>query len=139
MQRLRSLVLVLGVLAFCASASAQQLPAKVYVTDGTGGHIYSFAPPSTSVTMLPSVPTSVTMLTSFPGYTLEGIVYGPGQNLYVCDPGHGVIYSFSPSTPGTHVLVFQSAVSGLKKPQCGRFSSTGDFYVTDETAGVGDL
>ena len=61
------------------------------------------------------------------------------NNLYVCDPAHGLIYRVDPTTPATHVLVFQSSGTGLQKPQCGRFSSTGDFYVTDETGGFGDL
>jgi hypothetical protein len=128
--RLRSISLVLGLLVFCASAFAQQVPATIYVTDGSGGHIYSFAPPSTAATLL----------TSFTARTLEGIVYGPDQKLYVCDPGHGTIWRVDPtsvSTALTHIIVFQSIGTGLQKPQCGRFSSTGDFYVTDETAGAG--
>ncbi len=39
--------------------------------------------------------------------------------------------------PQRTIIVFQSIGTGLQKPQCGRFSSTGDFYVTDEIAGSG--
>jgi hypothetical protein len=126
MIRYRPVVLVLTVLASCASALAQGSP-TVYVTDGTGGHIYSFTPPTSG---------SPATVATISGATLEGIEYGPDGRLYVCDPTHGVIRRMNPNGT-TIVTVFAYTSGGPHNPQCGRFSSTGDFYVVDEFLGSG--
>jgi hypothetical protein len=126
MQRFRTLLLILGVLLFCSQAFAQQVPAKIYVTDGTGGDIYSFTTPSGPFAIVATIA----------GHTLEGIEYGPDGRLFVCDPTNGIVYRVNPSGPIIET-VFAYLTSGPHNPQCGRFSSTGDFYVVDEFLGSG--
>jgi hypothetical protein len=126
MIRYRQIVLALAALAFCAPAFAQGSP-TVYVTDGSGGHIYS-------VTLTPSI--SFPILATIEGATLEGIEYGPDGLLFVCDPTNGKIYRVNPVGPVIDTVFWYSG-SGPQHPQCGRFSSTGDFYVVDESEGSG--
>jgi hypothetical protein len=128
MFRFRISILGLAALLACGSAFAQG-STTAYVTDNTGqtgGHVYS-------VNTLTSVVTQIASL----GGTPEGVVYGPDNRLYVCDPTNGAVRRMDPNGTNIHTVYQAIGSSPLQQPQCGRFSSAGDFYVTSKAAGSG--
>ncbi|HEV2342394.1 MAG TPA: hypothetical protein VGS15_11395 [Candidatus Acidoferrales bacterium] len=77
----------------------------------------------------------------------EGLVVGPDNAasdnpahpylLYACDPTHNTIIRFDPNNVGAGIETVYSGAAALQKPQCGRFTSTGDLVVTSEVPGSG--
>jgi hypothetical protein len=126
MFRFRTLILALAALLMCGPAFAQGSP-TVYVTDGNEGDIQIL---NTSLATFAGTPLSV-------GGTLKGIEYGPDGRLYVCDPSAGKIYRVDPVSSAVATVYDHTATAGPANPQCGRFSSVGDFYVVDQLTGSG--
>jgi hypothetical protein len=52
--------------------------------------------------------------------------------IYACDINGNTIVRFDPANPSTFETIYDNSVPGLI-PVCGRFTSTGDFYVTNQS------
>jgi hypothetical protein len=156
MDRLRACFLILGVLVLCAPAFPQGAP-YVFVSGGPTAAQLAKSPcmapnPSGSTGELPSgevcQPSVYTAKTPFPttatifatdqsGGQPEGMVLGPDNYLYVCEPQNKTIIRFSAGGPSGAVTVFAYTGTGPQNPQCGHFTSDGALVVSDQKAGSG--
>jgi hypothetical protein len=89
-----------------------------------------------------------TLLVSTANADYEGLVVGPGAVddypghpflVYACDTAGGKVVRFDPATTPRPITpeTFYSGAQGLKHPQCGRITSSGDLIVTDTGSGAG--
>jgi len=125
MRSYRMFFVTLGVLLFCSPAFAAGSPI-VYVSASASSTVYKAAPPTVASAFLTDG-----------GHQPEGMAYGPDQLIYVCEPQNGMIIRFDPSLANPiATTVFAFSETGPSKPQCGRFTSTGDLLVSD-VAGTG--
>jgi len=135
MNRLRVCLLVFGVLLLCAPVFAQ-------VVSGSGAP-YAFVSSGTSTSTVYTDTISTETVTPFvspcveedPVCDPEGMVFGPDNYLYVCNPNQGAIFQVNTSTAAS-TQIFQSGNGGPSEPQCGHFTINGDLIVSDE-AGSG--
>ncbi|MGB8537996.1 MAG: hypothetical protein WCD57_16360 [Acidobacteriaceae bacterium] len=163
MQKFRTCFLILGVLLFCATAFGQSGSPTVYVSGGAtpaqlaapsaaspcvppgpvGGDL-----PGNEQVCQPNVYVASTLSTPFPVAPTvfakdsnlgqpQGMVLGPDNYLYVCEPYNGRIIRFNVASPATQTTVFTASGSGLLQPECGHFTSTGDLVVSDQASGSG--
>jgi hypothetical protein len=104
------------------------------------GHV--ICQPNILVANTPFPTSSTTFGTDSNGGQPQGMVLGPDNYLYVCEPQNGRIVRFiatnpTPSTPVSSATVFTYSGTGPKEPQCGHFTWTGDLIVSDEASGSG--
>jgi hypothetical protein len=152
MQKFRTCFLILGVLLFCAVAFGQsnalQNPNPVYVSGGP--FIYNVVNGSLTQVYGAGITPGVAapngnLYTGANHPNYSSLAIGPdnvdlGNNnnaahpflIYACDSNNDTIVRFDPASPSDAEMVYQNTVPGLT-PACGRFSSTGDFYVTNQS------
>jgi streptogramin lyase len=97
MRNCRTLLLIFGALLLCSPAFGNQSgSSKVYVSTQSGEKIVavSLAADGSTVTGV----TELLQPSSLAGSRFEGLVYGPDELLYACDPMNGRIIRFDPKT-----------------------------------------
>jgi hypothetical protein len=137
-QSRRVLVAALLVLVFSVirgAAGGQPLP--VYVSGGP--FIYQVSGTSVSTILKKSGSNFATLAIGPDSVDLDA--HGNALHpflIYACDIKTNTIIRFDPSNPSFRDTVYNNTVPGLS-PVCGRFSSTGDFYITNKlAAGLGE-
>ncbi|HEV2296975.1 MAG TPA: hypothetical protein VGR72_00475 [Candidatus Acidoferrales bacterium] len=131
----KSLLVLCFLTIFGSSANAGSGSPVVYVS---GGALIASVNTTTGATQT---------LVSNPAATYEGLVVGPDNVasdnpahpylVYACDPTHNTIIRFDPNNLGAGIETVYTGAAALQKPQCGRFTNTGDLVVTSEVPGSG--
>jgi hypothetical protein len=160
MQKFRTCFLILGVLLFCATAFGQGTSTPVYVSGGP--YIYNVlsngslvkvydATLSTTTSDVGPLPGTKTTTKKYLGPYFSSLAVGPDNVdvdvngnalhpflIYACDNNTNTIIRFAPSGAVTFTanptvdVVYNSNSLPAITPVCGRFTSTGDFYVTNQ-------
>jgi hypothetical protein len=145
MKKFRACFLILGVL-LCGAPAFGQNP--VYVSGGP--YIYNVQG-SSLVTVYDATIITPTTGNAYTGPYYSSLAVGPDYAdvdpngnalypflIYACDTNTNTIIRFAPTgtlNPPTDII-YNGSIPGLT-PQCGRFSSTGDFYITNQSGTIG--
>jgi hypothetical protein len=143
MQKFRTCFLILAVFLFCFTTFGQN---PVYVSGGP--YIYNVQGGSL-VTVYDATKITPTTTNAYTGPYFSSLAIGPDYAdvdafgnalypflIYACDNNTNTIIRFAPTgilNPTTDV-VYNGGPQSALKPVCGRFSSTGDFYVTNQSS-----
>jgi hypothetical protein len=163
MQKFRTCFLILGVLLFCANAFGQS-PSSTPVYVSGGPYIYNVlsngtlvkvydATLSTTTSDVGVLPGTKTTTKKYLGPYFSSLTVGPDNVdmdvngnakypflIYACDNNKNTIIRFAPTGAVTFTanptvdVVYNSSSSPAITPVCGRFTSTGDFYVTNQSS-----
>jgi hypothetical protein len=128
----------LALSVFSSATWAQSAP--VYVSGGPIVYQSSGGSLTTIFTAAPSEGgTNFESLAVGPDYVDKDVNgnASPAFLLYACDTKSNTIVRFDPNNPDAGFdLVYNGSITGLT-PECGRFTSTGDFYVTNKSGTAG--
>ena len=143
MQKFRTCFLFLGVLLFGAPAFGQN---PVYVSGGP--YVYNVQGGSL-LTVYDATINTPTTGDAYTGPYFSSLALGPDNAdrdsfgnalypflIYACDSNTNTIIRFAPTftlNPTTDV-VYNGGPNSALTPVCGRFTSTGDFYVTNQSS-----
>lgn len=154
MQKFRTCFLILAVLLFCANAfgaTTSPTPTPVYVSGGP--FIYNVMSDGSLVKVYDATIGGVALTGNpYTGPYYSSLTVGPDNVdlgtfgnalypflIYACDNNTNTIIRFAPAGAVTTTnpqvdVVYNGGPSSAIKPVCGRFTSTGDFYVTNQSS-----